>query len=144
MEHCPVCRARLHQNSVCGRCGTDLSLPQAAARQAEVTRRQAMQLWRAGYLETALHLLRRTEQIQRAPLTRHLVRALSAQLLREALRALIADDHCRALSTCRVLLDVEPRHPLALVLQQFILSIAPEPAQPPRQAAHEAGQTFEI
>lgn len=120
MERCPVCRARLHEDPVCGRCGTDLSTPLAAARQAEALRRQAVAIWREGYLETAMRLLRRSEQLRRDPVTSSLLAALADLNLQRAVRLIAQGDGPAALHGCRQVLAARPRHPLALSLQGFI------------------------
>lgn len=53
MERCPLCKARLRNNTVCNRCEADLGLLQAIEFQAERLARQAVHNLLAGEIATA-------------------------------------------------------------------------------------------
>ena len=57
MERCPICRARLRGESLCPRCGSDLSLPLRITQQVQRLERNAVMQMAAGEMEQAENLL---------------------------------------------------------------------------------------
>lgn len=53
MERCPLCRARLRGQSVCGRCQSELRLLLEIESQAQILSRLAVQAFLAGEIQTA-------------------------------------------------------------------------------------------
>ena len=120
MERCPVCRARLATDPICGRCGTDFSQSQAIARQARHRLQQAIELWHQGYLGTALQLLHQAEQLHHTPLTQALLKTLVELQLQQAMQTLYQGQTHTALHQCQQILAVLPHHTLAHCLHGFI------------------------
>lgn len=120
MERCPVCRARLTTDPICGRCGTDFSQSLAVARQARQRLQQAIDLWCQGYLATALELLHQAEQLHHTPLTQALLNTLAELQFKQAIQALSQGQTNTALHQCQQILAVLPHHTLAYFLHGFI------------------------
>lgn len=69
MEHCPNCRARYREGTVCYRCGMDLSLLLRIEEQAKAWERIAVARLAVGDHEGAQEAIKRTLALQHRPLT---------------------------------------------------------------------------
>lgn len=73
MERCPVCRARLRDEVVCPRCGTDLRLSLATERQAQTLEQSAVDWFARGDLRRAEQVLEDALRLRSTPLARLLL-----------------------------------------------------------------------
>jgi hypothetical protein len=67
MQRCPICRARLRDQSQCPRCGADLALPQLAEKAARVHEQQALKALLQGEPGQAHHSLKRAIRLKQNP-----------------------------------------------------------------------------
>ena len=68
MQNCPACRARYKGQSICTRCGTDLSLPLLSEQQATEQLRRAVQYLSNKDYNCAAIALQQAQQLQQTPL----------------------------------------------------------------------------
>jgi len=74
MERCPVCKARLKQEtSICPRCKTDLLIPIRIERQAEALCYQSINLLRQGDMSSAVCAVEQSLLLKREPLAQALL-----------------------------------------------------------------------
>lgn len=73
MERCPICRARLHAQSPCPRCGSDLSLPLQIAHRARLLEQDAVARLAAGEMDRVEAALLEASSLQSTPLARVLL-----------------------------------------------------------------------
>jgi hypothetical protein len=76
MQRCPICRARLRGESLCPRCGSDLSLPVRTEQRAQRLEQDAVRRLAAGEPERAESLLVEALSLRATPLGRVLLRFL--------------------------------------------------------------------
>jgi predicted amidophosphoribosyltransferase len=74
MQRCPICRARLRGESLCPRCGTDLSLPVEIEQRAQRLEQEAVRRLAAGQLQGAESRLVEALGLCATPLGRLLLR----------------------------------------------------------------------
>lgn len=73
MERCPVCRARLRGDTVCGRCGEDLSLPIVCQQRAESYERDAIAALAGGDPASAKRAAKQALDLRHSPLAETLM-----------------------------------------------------------------------
>ncbi len=74
MERCPICRARLHGQWLCPRCGSDLSLPMKIEQRVRFLEKDAVLRIAGGEMEQAEQVLNEAFVLQSTPLVRVLLR----------------------------------------------------------------------
>ncbi len=72
MERCPICKARLKEDWICPRCGTDLTSPQRVALAAEWWQQQAITLLTKGQLIAANQAVEQALSLKYTPLAQAL------------------------------------------------------------------------
>lgn len=72
MERCPLCRARLKGQFVCGRCQSDLRLPLEIESQAQILSRRAVKALLAGEMQAAGEQAAAAERLHATPFHRAL------------------------------------------------------------------------
>ncbi|MES9901652.1 MAG: hypothetical protein ABW168_03090 [Sedimenticola sp.] len=79
MERCPICRGRIGENAVCGRCGADLTLPLQAVAQAEMRAHKALCCMAEGDFSMAKQQLQSARLLRNDPLLQVMMEFVSAQ-----------------------------------------------------------------
>ena len=80
MERCPICRARRDEDTICRRCGSDLTLASRAEEQALAWQQIAIAKLLSDDRQQARHALQKTLQLKRLPLALALSKMLEAEL----------------------------------------------------------------
>ena len=81
MSHCSNCRARLHENTICPRCGTDLSLPLQIVQEAKDLERLAVAYSLDREWSRAKAALVRVQRLYRSDFSRQLLAFVDDQIV---------------------------------------------------------------
>jgi hypothetical protein len=79
VERCPICRGRIGEDAICGRCGADLTLPLQVVAQAEMRVHRAIYCIAEGDFSIAKQQLYVALSLQHDPLFQVMIGFVSAQ-----------------------------------------------------------------